>query len=201
MSILCGNSVLLHKMDISNLYLLVKSMSFCRSIYSKYRNSYFLDYSFTNNLNLYMKTNSKVAELLISYSAHIVSEQKISNSRETYSLIINHWNLDTIEMLEEVKILLLNKSNKVLGVYDLSKGGICSSIIDIKIVLSIALKALASGIIIVHNHPSGNLSPSKADVDITEKLKSASNLMDIAVLDHLIISKDNYYSFADDGLL
>lgn len=148
-----------------------------------------------------MKTNSKVAELLVSYSAHIVSEQKISNSRETYSLIINHWNLDTIEMLEEVKILLLNKSNKVLGVYDLSKGGMSSSIIDVKIVLSIALKTLASGIIIVHNHPSGNLSPSKADIDITEKLKSACNLMDITVFDHLIISKDNYYSFADDGLL
>ncbi|WP_126652976.1 JAB domain-containing protein [Chryseobacterium aureum] len=148
-----------------------------------------------------MRTNTKVAELLVSYSAHIVSEQKISNSRETYSLIINHWNLDTIEMLEEVKILLLNRSNKVLGVYDLSKGGMSSSIIDVKIVLSIALKSLASGIIISHNHPSGNLSPSKADTDITEKLKSACNLMDITVLDHLIISKDNYYSFADDGVL
>lgn len=148
-----------------------------------------------------MKTNTKVAELLVSYSAHIVSEQKISNSRETYSLIINHWNLDTIEMLEEVKILLLNKSNKALGVFDLSKGGMSSSIIDVKIVLSIALKSLASGIIIVHNHPSGYLSPSKADIDITKKLKSACNLMDITVLDHLIISKDNYYSFADDGIL
>lgn len=148
-----------------------------------------------------MKQNTQVAELLVSYSAHIVSEQKISNSRETYSIITNDWNLHTIEMLEEVKILLLNKSNKVLGVYDLSKGGISSSIIDVKIVLSIALKTLSSGIIIVHNHPSGNLSPSKADIDITEKLKSACNLMDIRVFDHLIISKDNYYSFADDGLL
>ncbi|AZA87553.1 DNA repair protein [Chryseobacterium shandongense] len=148
-----------------------------------------------------MKTNSKVPELLVSYSAHIVSEQEINNSRETYSLIFSHWNLDTIEIFEEVKILLLNKSNKVLGVYDLSKGGMSSSIIDVKIVLSIALKSLASGIIIVHNHPSGNLSPSKADIDITKKLQSACNLMDIKILDHLIISKDNYYSFTDDGLL
>lgn len=148
-----------------------------------------------------MKTNTQVAELLVSYSAHIMSEQKISNSRESYSLITNHWNLDTMEMLEEVKILLLNKANKVLGIYDLSKGGISSSIIDIKIVLSIALKTLASGIIIVHNHPSGNLSPSKADIDITEKLKSACKIMDIMLLDHLIISKEDYFSFADDGLL
>lgn len=148
-----------------------------------------------------MKQNTQVAELLVSYSPHIVSAQKIRNSRETYSLITNYWNLDTIEMLEEVKVILLNKANKVLGVFDLSKGGICSSIIDVKIVLSIALKTLASGIIIVHNHPSGNLSPSKADIDITQKLKSACDIMEILLLDHLIITKEDYFSFADDGLL
>lgn len=148
-----------------------------------------------------MKQNTQVAELLVSYSPHIVSAQKISNSRETYSLITNYWNLDTIEMLEEVKVILLNKANKVLGIFDLSKGGICSSIIDVKIVLSIALKTLASGIIIVHNHPSGNLNPSKADIDITQKLKSACDIMEILLLDHLIITKEDYFSFADDGLL
>ena len=148
-----------------------------------------------------MKQNTEVAELLVSYSPHVVSAQKISNSRETYSLITNYWNLDTIEMLEEVKVILLNKANKVLGIFDLSKGGICSSIIDVKIVLSIALKTLASGIIIIHNHPSGDLSPSKADIDITEKLKSVCKIMDIMLLDHVIISQQDYYSFADDGLL
>jgi len=140
-----------------------------------------------------MNQNLKVAELLVSYSPNIISEQKISNSRETYSLITNHWNLDTMEMYEEVKIILFNRANKALGVYDLSKGGISSSIIDVKIILSIVLKTLASGIIIVHNHPSGNLTP--------QKLKSACDLMDVALLDHLIISKENYFSFADDGLL
>lgn len=148
-----------------------------------------------------MKQNTQVAELLISYSPNIVSAQKISNSRESYSLITNHWNLDTIEMLEEVKVILLNKANKVLGIFDLSKGGISSSIIDVKIVLSIALKTLASGIIIVHNHPSANLTPSKADIDITQKLKSACDIMEILLLDHLIITKEDYLSFADDGLL
>lgn len=148
-----------------------------------------------------MKQNTQVAELLVSYSPHIVSAQKISNSRESYSLITNYWNLDIIEMLEEVKVILLNKANKVLGIFDLSKGGICSSIIDVKIVLSIALKTLASGIIIVHNHPSGNLAPSKADIDITQKLKSACKIIELVLLDHLIISKEDYFSFADDGLL
>ena len=104
-------------------------------------------------------------------------------------------------MYEEVKIILFNRANKALGVYDLSKGGISSSIIDVKIILSIVLKTLASGIIIVHNHPSGNLTPSKFDLDVTQKLKSACDLMDVALLDHLIISKENYFSFADDGLL
>lgn len=148
-----------------------------------------------------MKLNTQVAELLVSYSPHIVSAQKISNSRESYSLITNYWNLDTIEMLEEVKVILLNKANKVLGIFDLSKGGICSSIIDVKIVLSIALKTLATGIIIVHNHPSANLTPSKADIDITQKLKYACKVIEIVLLDHLIISKEDYFSFADDGLL
>ena len=148
-----------------------------------------------------MKQNTQVAELLVSYSPHIISAQKISNSRETYSLITNYWNLDTIEMLEEVKVILLNKANKVLGIFDLSKGGICSSIIDVKIVLSIALKTLASGIIIVHNHPSANLTPSKADIDITQKLKSACKIIELVLLDHLIITKEDYFSFADDGLL
>jgi len=148
-----------------------------------------------------MQQHTQVAELLVSYSPQIVSAQKISNSRETYSLITNHWNLNTIEMLEEVKIVLLNKANKVLGVYDLSKGGISSSIIDIKIVLSIALKTLASGIIIVHNHPSGNLVASQADVSITEKLKSACKIIELNLLDHLIISSEDYFSFADEGML
>ena len=148
-----------------------------------------------------MKLNTQVAELLVSYSPHIVSAQKISNSRESYSLITNYWNLDTIEMLEEVKVILLNKANKVLGIFDLLKGGICSSIIDVKIVLSIALKTLATGIIIVHNHPSANLTPSKADIDITQKLKYACKVIEIVLLDHLIISKEDYFSFADDGLL
>ncbi len=149
----------------------------------------------------HMNQNLKVAELLVSYSPNIISEQKISNSRETYSLITNHWNLDTMEMYEEVKIILFNRANKALGVYDLSKGGMSSSIIDVKIILSIVLKTLASGIILVHNHPSGNLVPSKFDIDVTQKLKSAYDLMDVAFLDHLIISKENYFSFADDGLL
>lgn len=148
-----------------------------------------------------MKTNTQVAELLVSYSAHIVSAQKVSNSADSYNIVTNIWNLSTIQIQEEVKVLLLNDALMVLGSYSLSKGGISSSIVDIRLVLSVALKAIATGIILVHNHPTGNLKPSKADLDITKKLKSACDVMGINLLDHLIISKESYFSFADEGLL
>ena len=145
--------------------------------------------------------NHLVSEIQVSYSHNEADKMNITNSNESFKVILAHWNRNIIEMQEEVKILLLNKSNQVLGIYDLSKGGTSSSFIDVKIVLSIALKALASGIIIAHNHPSGNLNPSKSDINITEKLKSACKIMDIMLLDHLIINNAFYYSFADEGLL
>lgn len=145
--------------------------------------------------------NSQVSEIQVSYSANIIGKEKVSNSKDLYNIVHNQWNIDTIEMYEEVKILLLNRANNVLGIYALSKGGLSSSVVDIRIILSIALKALASSIILIHNHPSGNLKPSKSDIDITKKLKSACELLDIVLLDHLIVTKGDYFSFADDGLI
>jgi DNA repair protein RadC len=115
--------------------------------------------------------------------------------------MLNEWEQETLQMQEEVKILLLNRNNKVLGIYSLAKGGLTSCVVDVRIILSIALKTLATGIILVHNHPSGNLKPSQADLDITKKLKQSCDLLDISFLDHLIITKDNYFSFADEGLI
>ncbi len=148
-----------------------------------------------------MKTNTKVAELLVSYSNNISPEQKIINSDNSYDIVMSLWNLNTIQLQEEVKVIFLNDALMVLGFYSLSKGGISSSIVDIRLILSVALKAIATGIILVHNHPTGNLKPSKADLDITKKLKSACDVMGINLLDHLIISKESYFSFADEGLL
>lgn len=145
--------------------------------------------------------NNQVSEIQVSYSANIIGKEKVSNSNDLFNVVHNQWNKETIEMYEEVKILLLNRANNVLGIYALSKGGLCSSVVDVRIILSIALKALASSIILIHNHPSGNLKPSKSDLDITKKLKSACELLDIVLLDHLIVTKDSYFSFADDGLI
>ncbi len=97
--------------------------------------------------------------------------------------------------------MLLNKANKVLGTCTITSGTVSGTIADPKLVFATALKANASGIIIAHNHPSGNLKPSKADELITAKIKSGSQYLDINVMDHLIITKEGYYSFADEGLL
>ena len=145
--------------------------------------------------------NESVAEIQVSYNPSKFFNFKIEDSRKSFELILQKWEQDRIEMQEEVKVLLLNRNNKVLGIYALAKGGITSCVVDVRIILAVALKALATGIILVHNHPSGNLNPSTDDKKITEQLNSSCKLMGITLLDHLIITKDDYFSFADEGLL
>lgn len=143
----------------------------------------------------------EIAEIKVFYSSNKLEKIKISCSEDSYEVFKSHWNNDIIEFQEEVKILLLNRANMVLGIFNLSKGGSTSTVVDVKIILSIALKANASSIIIAHNHPSGNLVPSGSDKDITSKLKNACKVVDLDLLDHLIISKAGYFSFADQGIL
>ena len=141
----------------------------------------------------------KVAEIKISYANKNPTKVKIVSSNDAYNLILDHWNDSTLELFEEVKIILLNNANVALGVHELSKGGISQCTVDLKIILSIALKCLASSIIIVHNHPSGTLSPSENDINITTKLKKACELVEIKLIDHLIISRYGYLSLVDNG--
>ncbi len=102
---------------------------------------------------------------------------------------------------EEFYVLYLNKSNKVITHKHISSGGVTGTVADTKIILKHALELLATSIIAVHNHPSGNLKPSQADIDLTKKLREAANLMDVSLLDHLIVGDRNYYSFSDNGML
>jgi DNA repair protein RadC len=102
---------------------------------------------------------------------------------------------------EEFWILFLNRSNRVISRMKLSQGGISGTVTDVRLVMKKAIETLASGIIVCHNHPSGNLNPSESDSKITQKIKEAGNLLDIQLLDHLIISDKDYYSFADNGLI
>ena len=102
---------------------------------------------------------------------------------------------------EEFWILYLNYSNKVIAKSQLSKGGITGTVVDIRIVFKIALEQNATSIILSHNHPSGKLQPSDADIAITKKIKMAGQQLDIPVLDHLIITEKGFYSFNDNGIL
>jgi len=143
----------------------------------------------------------EIAEVQVSYNNPNKKYLKITNSKETYKLLLACWNKNTIELQEEFKVLLLNRNNQVLGIYSLSKGGVSGTIVDSKLLFSVALKSNASGIILVHNHPSSNLDASEADKRITEKIIKASKLLDVQVLDHLIITKDDYFSFSDNALM
>ncbi len=102
---------------------------------------------------------------------------------------------------EEFWILFLNRSNRVIARMRISQGGISGTVTDVRLIMKKAVEHLASGIIVCHNHPSGNLNPSEADSKITKKIKEAGEIMDIQLLDHLIISDKDYYSFADNGLI
>lgn len=102
---------------------------------------------------------------------------------------------------EEFWILILNRANKVMAREQISLGGVAGTVVDAKVVFRKAIEGMASSIILVHNHPSGNLQPSQQDIDLTKKLKKAGETLDIAVLDHLIVTESGYFSFADESLL
>ncbi|MGD1317942.1 RadC family protein [Chryseobacterium sp. 2R14A] len=128
----------------------------------------------------------------------IPEKPQISSSRNAYDLLKLHLaDLRT----EEFWALFLNQNNKVIHIAQLTQGGINQSIVDIRILFKTALEHFSTGIIISHNHPSGNLKPSAEDITITKKVKEAGDLMSIQLLDHLIITQNSYLSFADEGLL
>ncbi len=102
---------------------------------------------------------------------------------------------------EEFWLLLLNRANRIIGRERISTGGVSGTVVDAKIVFRKAVEALASSLILCHNHPSGNLQPSQADLELTRKLKQGGQVLDVCVLDHLIIAEGGYTSFSDEGLL
>ncbi|HRF75359.1 MAG TPA: DNA repair protein RadC [Chitinophagales bacterium] len=126
------------------------------------------------------------------------AEQKvqIKSSRDIYEVM---YPLIADLPNEEFWVLHLNKANRIIEKERISIGGIGGTVVDVKIILKSALQKLASAMILVHNHPSGNLTPSDADLSITKKLRDAATYLEILVLDHVIIGDKNYYSFADNG--
>lgn len=125
---------------------------------------------------------------------------KITSSDDAFKIVLRHWNPDIIELQEEFKVLLLNNSNEVLGIYEMTKGGMTSTLIDVKLLFAVVLKACATAIITVHNHPSGKLKPSESDIQIFRKITEASKLLEIHYLDNLIITKNGKFSFNDESI-
>jgi len=145
----------------------------------------------------------QVTEIQLVYKTKVKASDRpyVSSSKTVYQLALQFWNPDTIEFFEEFKILLLNQSNKVLGMYEVSSGEIAGTSVDLRLIFAAAIKANAVSLIMIHNHPSGQVKPSEADKLITRKVKETGRIMDITLVDHLIITPETYYSFVDEGAL
>ena len=121
----------------------------------------------------------------------------VTSSRDIQDLALAYWK--DLDYSESFVVFLLNNSNRVLGARTIATGGITSVLVDVRILFSIALKGLATQIICVHNHPSGSLTPSDGDIQITKKIRDMGIVHKIRLLDHLILTSNGYYSFADNG--
>ncbi|HXB42741.1 MAG TPA: JAB domain-containing protein [Puia sp.] len=145
----------------------------------------------------------KIAEVEVSYRTKVKASDrpKVIRAEDAYKIFLQKWDRNKIELLEEFKVMYLNRASHVMFIYDLSSGGLTGTIADPRLIFVIALQTAACNILLAHNHPSGNLKPSSADEEITIKIKEAGKLLDIKLLDHLIVSEEGFYSFADEGLI
>lgn len=125
---------------------------------------------------------------------------KILSSVNAYN-VIKKFYFDDIDIFESFFILCLNRNNQTIAYAKISQGGVAGTVVDIKIIAKYAIDCLASSVILAHNHPSGNLAPSNEDKLITQKIKEGLKMLDIQVIDHMILTSDGYYSFADNGNL
>ena len=150
----------------------------------------------SNMSNLY-----NVSEVKLTYESGNTNKKKVrvSTSAKMYALMLQTW--EQIEYRETFKILLLDVSKHVLGISTVSMGGISGTTVDVRMILQGALLANASLIVACHNHPSGNVRPSYDDDVVTMRIREASKIMEIKLIDHLIITKDGYYSYRDAGKL
>lgn len=150
-----------------------------------------------------MKTDFKVAEVQLTYKNRIPykDRQQITGSETAYHIVKAQFPDETIDYRESFKVIYMNRSNHVLGCLTVSEGGPCSTAVDVKLILQGALLTNAHGVIMAHNHPTGNLQPSTPDKFMTDKIRQALTIMDINLLDHLIITRENYFSFVDEGVM
>lgn len=153
-----------------------------------------------SNKSMQNLLNFKVSELSVRYVPRKLKGSVINHSFDAYKICMAHWDKELITIQEQFAVMLLNRTNEVIGFRVLSTGGCTSTVVDVKLIASLVCTTLASSVILVHNHPSGNLKASLADKRMTRKITDALNLFDVAVNDHLIITKNNYLSFIDKNI-
>ena len=148
-------------------------------------------------------SNTIVSEVELIYKTNIKPSEriKIEDSKKVYEVLKTVYDYNKIEHKESFYAMYLNRANKILAVILISEGGTSACLVDVKLIFQAALKLNASGIILSHNHPSGQLQPSSADIQITNKVKEAAKLLEMQVIEHIIVTPedDKYYSFADNG--
>ena len=146
---------------------------------------------------------TKVAEVELVYKSRVKASERpvVGSSTDAVNILRVLWEDGKIELVEQFKVLFLNRANKVICIYNVSSGGVTGTVADPKLIFTAAIKVNAVSIILSHNHPSGSLKPSRADEELTQKIVGAGKFLDIKVLDHVILSAESYFSFADEGLL
>lgn len=150
-----------------------------------------------------MENSNLLAEMKISYRSKdpVTRFTKIGGSKDAADYLRSIWDVDLIEYQEEFICLFINNANGVIGWQKISCGGMTGTVADPKVIFSAALLAGATKVILSHNHPSGNLEPSYEDIDLTKRLVEGGRILDVTVLDHIIITRNGYYSLSDEGVL
>ena len=148
-----------------------------------------------------MDIDYTVGEVELSYKPKFKKLHKVVSSEDAYKYLLPTYKEGTICYKEYFKVLFLNQSSQVLGYTLISEGGLTETSADVRLIFQAALLTNSVALILAHNHPSGNLKPSPEDIRLTKQVREASNFMRIKILDHIILSDTEYYSFADEGML
>ena len=157
----------------------------------------------SNIMETQQKVYDRVAEIQLSYKTEVKpsERQKITASKDAYEIFLQTWDKDKIEFIEQFKVLLTNRANRVLGIVEISHGCSTGTIADPKLIFAAAIKANACGLIMAHNHPSGNRQASQADIELSRRMKEGGKILEINVLDHIIVTTEGYLSMSDEGLM
>jgi DNA repair protein RadC len=142
-----------------------------------------------------------ISEIEIIYKPNHYSKESLLEVKNAADILRMFWNPDTIEYYEEFKVIYMDRAHHILGIQTISKGGLAGVHVDARMIFQGALKVNAHSIIVSHNHPSGNREPSDLDISLTQQIKAGGKLLSIILIDHIIMTKDSYLSFVDNGYL